>query len=142
MKVRVLCVYKNSAGKHVAVDVQDCDSGKLNFIELGYFISEVKSKGINCDNFIVVQNSYVQGKSGNQLKFESLLTLSEIYSKYPHKHVKLGKIIWKNNKRLGTILFASVAFIGTGEDNARDIIRSRETGEDPIWLCTADEDII
>ena len=51
-------------------------------------------------NFIVVQNSYVQGKSGNQLKFESLLTLSEIYSKYPHKHVKLGKIIWKNNKRL------------------------------------------
>ena len=33
MRVRVLCVYKNSAGKHVAVDVQDCDSERVVFMD-------------------------------------------------------------------------------------------------------------
>ena len=97
MRFHIDYVLKLSNGKQCSVR-GIFENGESKYFSLSDLYNNVVCKNIEPDNFIVVSNEIVKGKSGHALIFKELLSWDEVCFIYNKRWVKLEDVIWKIKK--------------------------------------------
>ena len=131
MRFHIDYVLKLSNGKQCSVRGR-FENGESKYFSLSDLYNNVVCKNIEPDNFIVVSNEIVKGKSGHALIFKELLSWDEVCFRYNKRWVKLEDVIWKIREG-GRINYCSVVMDADSDLywKNKEVERARE--ERCIW---------
>lgn len=131
--ISITTVYRDENGKQMAVDIKNESTGEeYKAMSLPEFFW--RSQGCEFENFVIVDNSYVRGSRGATLNFVHMLTVEEIWKRYPEQKVCLSPYITKTGTPNGAVKAGVVFWHGSCQEAFK--IRHKYMTDEYRWVYT------